>query len=68
MPYSLPVNEKVPDCDCFLVQEICSKIPSLLHGGFSLSFNTYNLHRIFFLNMYGELLKEFNFMLILKYQ
>lgn len=39
MPYSLLANEKMPGCDRVLVQEILSKIPSLLHGGFSSLFN-----------------------------
>lgn len=41
MPHTLLVNEKKPDCDCFLVQEICSKIISLLNGGFFLLFNMF---------------------------
>lgn len=68
MPYSLLANEKMPNYHRFLVQEILSKIPSLLHGGFSSWFNTSNPHRIYYLNMYRELLKKLNFMLMLKYR
>lgn len=46
MPHTLLVNEKEPDCDCFLVQEICSKITSLLNGGFFLLFNMFFLKNL----------------------
>lgn len=65
--HTLLVNEKKPDCDCCLVQAIRSKILSFLAQWWGEEFYYLIWVFTFFLNLYGEGLKEFNFVLVFKH-